>query len=604
MVSLVTEHELGSREMTIEGRAQRFRGSTRDSPSPSPSSQHLEDSAKSLCYPIEAKRGKRSGFWVLFPFLWRDVDVKRESFPDWVIVERDLLLPRWVFIALGVAFLLWRRPSTIWPEGLGTLGAAAVYNLLLARCLSRPEGLPPLLRYLTALLDTLLVTLYIASLRPIQVMDLTLYFTPLVAAALRFGLWGTLLTGLGTGVLGLLLLARHAVGGGLAGGWAELGVLLLAAGLLGYFSQHMRERQRQHLQRQAYLERRLSELAVLQQVSRRVHDLQSGSTLQNIVEICTRVLGFRRAALFLTGEYRDVKDGDGKNTQPGQLFSPQRTLAPDANAGEHASLPPLRLDRSLLAAVLQADRPFVVNDSRDSSQVQIAVPLHGTNGPVGALLLDCGEHPCAGEDELEMLEDLARSAVLAIENSRLHNRAQRMANLDGLTNLYNHRYFQERLRQMLAEAQEKGEPLSLVMVELDRFKKYNDTFGHRRGDLALRSVARALEACTRRWGGVAARYGGDEFMVILPGVDRERAAEAGHEIERWVVVLSEVELKRHNLPGVTVSVGVATYPDDATDAPSLIDAADAAMYTVKRSGGHGVYRYGDVHQDPKGFENL
>ena len=180
-----------------------------------------------------------------------------------------------------------------------------------------------------------------------------------------------------------------------------------------------------------------------------------------------------------------------------------------------------------------------------------------------------------------MLSDL-------IENSQLHSRVQRMANLDGLTDLYNHRYFQEGLRAAVHEGRLEGKSVSLVMVEVDKFKLYNDTYGHQRGDRALKSIAHALEVSVRHREAVTARYGGDEFMVILPGLDKERGIEVAREMRQWIGRLTTADMSQYNLPGLRASIGVATFPDDADNASDLIDAVDQAMYVVKRSGGDAV----------------
>jgi diguanylate cyclase (GGDEF)-like protein len=210
--------------------------------------------------------------------------------------------------------------------------------------------------------------------------------------------------------------------------------------------------------------------------------------------------------------------------------------------------------------------------------------LQGAEEPIGVLVVDYDHNKPIEDSDLDMLASLASSAVLAIENSRLHARVQRRANLDSLTDIFNHRYFQESLRQKLSAAKELDQTVSLLMVDVDDFKSFNDTYGHRQGDLGLKSVAHALEASVRQRDGLAARYGGDEFVVILPKADSEKAAQVGLEIRRWVADRTEAELSEHRLPGLTVTIGIATFPTHATDAITLIDAADQAYYAAKRQG--------------------
>jgi len=220
--------------------------------------------------------------------------------------------------------------------------------------------------------------------------------------------------------------------------------------------------------------------------------------------------------------------------------------------------------------------------------LQIAVPLHSEQGPVGLLLADSNDRLTTPQSDMEMLFSLAKSAIVAIENARLHYCIKQMANHDGLTNLYNHRYFQESLRETL-NASSGAWPVSLLMVEIDKFKRYNDTFGHRQGDKALLSISRALEESAAPWTGLVARYGGDEFVVILSRVGQHESIQVSQTIQEHVRQLAAESLSEYNLPTVTLSIGVATYPDDARTAGDLIEAADRAMYVAKHSGGNRIH---------------
>jgi diguanylate cyclase (GGDEF)-like protein len=161
-----------------------------------------------------------------------------------------------------------------------------------------------------------------------------------------------------------------------------------------------------------------------------------------------------------------------------------------------------------------------------------------------------------------------------------------------LTNLYNYRYFQKSLRDLLTQAAGQW-PVSLLMIEIDKFKRYNDTYGHRQGDKALCSFARALEACTEPWNGLVARYGGDEFVVLLARAGHEESAQVAREVHAQVYQQTLGALAEYNLPPVTMSIGVATYPYDASNADDLIEAADRAMYMVKYRGGNRVHVYSE-----------
>ncbi|MCK6529454.1 diguanylate cyclase [Myxococcota bacterium] len=181
----------------------------------------------------------------------------------------------------------------------------------------------------------------------------------------------------------------------------------------------------------------------------------------------------------------------------------------------------------------------------------------------------------------EELERIVHERTLELQdaNSRLH----KLAVTDGLTGLYNHRYFQEKWREEVRRARRYGEPLSLLMIDVDQFKNYNDTVGHPQGDVLLRDLASLLEQSVREVD-VVARYGGEEFAIVLPKTPGPAARSLGERIRRSV---EESEFPRREVqPGgrVTVSVGMACYPEDGETAEEILERADSAAYRAKRAG--------------------
>ncbi|MGE0867600.1 MAG: diguanylate cyclase [Kofleriaceae bacterium] len=171
-----------------------------------------------------------------------------------------------------------------------------------------------------------------------------------------------------------------------------------------------------------------------------------------------------------------------------------------------------------------------------------------------------------------------RTHELAEANARL----AQLAVTDGLTGLYNHRHFHERLALEVERSQRSGLPLSLLMLDVDHFKRFNDSHGHPAGDEVLRQLARVL-GDTRRANDVVARYGGEEFAVILVDTPKFTAAKVAERIRERVAAHDFTEAAPK--PGqLGVSVGVATYPEDGGDAEALVRAADTALYAAKRAG--------------------
>ncbi|NLX90442.1 MAG: diguanylate cyclase [Firmicutes bacterium] len=166
----------------------------------------------------------------------------------------------------------------------------------------------------------------------------------------------------------------------------------------------------------------------------------------------------------------------------------------------------------------------------------------------------------------------------------------RIANEDGLTGLANHRFFYERLKKEVEIALANNRPLSLVFLDIDFFKNYNDTFGHQQGDLVLRELGKLLQGVLPA-DTFLARYGGEEFAVILPALQLEEAAEVARKLHQAVA--------NHAFPGencqpfskLTISAGVATLPDHAKNVQELVDAADEALYSSKWTGRNKVRCY-------------
>jgi diguanylate cyclase (GGDEF)-like protein len=170
------------------------------------------------------------------------------------------------------------------------------------------------------------------------------------------------------------------------------------------------------------------------------------------------------------------------------------------------------------------------------------------------------------------------ASVIASATARL-GRARVDAVTDGLTGLYNQRYFKQRLGEEVARAAEQGRPLALLFCDLDRFKSYNDRFGHSAGDEALRAVANVLLRSVRQVD-LAARYGGEEFTLVLIDTTARRAGDVAERIRSGVAGLGFDDPGRK----LSISIGIAAYPRDAALAEELIDKADWAMYLAKRKG--------------------
>lgn len=221
----------------------------------------------------------------------------------------------------------------------------------------------------------------------------------------------------------------------------------------------------------------------------------------------------------------------------------------------------------------------------------IAVPLKIQAKMVGILYLDDFKPRTFSEGRLRMLSLLASFASMSIDNARLHAQTRALACTDGLTGLYNHRQFMQMLDEQLRRATRYSEPLSLLMFDVDNFKKFNDSYGHPTGDKVLVTVGCVLRKSLRSFD-LSFRYGGEEFVAILPDTDLEHAICVAERIRVSIERESGRMLEGVAPHGVTVSVGVASYPRDG-EGEKLLDVVDQLLYKAKASGKNAVHYRSD-----------
>ena len=261
--------------------------------------------------------------------------------------------------------------------------------------------------------------------------------------------------------------------------------------------------------------------------------------------------------------------------------------------------------RTRKPAELRLDDPFLTPNAKAQldewhEQSTLTVPLVVGDAVVGAL--EVGETTYSrhfSEQEVALCVALGEQAAAAIHNAQLYRRLQeqkdtieQQATTDGLTGLANHRQLWNRLRGEVARARRYGQPVTLLMLDLDDFKSVNDRFGHLFGDEVLRAVGEVLRAQVRNGVDVPARYGGEEFAVILPSTDSAPAAGARvpngatRTAERIRAALAALRLHPdgETWMGITASIGVATLPAHATDPEDLVLKADTALYEAKQTG--------------------
>ncbi len=233
--------------------------------------------------------------------------------------------------------------------------------------------------------------------------------------------------------------------------------------------------------------------------------------------------------------------------------------------------------------VLQGDTSAPCAHAASVTHSYLCVPILAQGQTIGALHVQATDEAQHLEDaEISFKATFAGQLGLSIANIRLRDALRSQSIRDVLTGLYNRRYLEEALEREIRRAVRATQPLGILMLDLDHFKRCNDTYGHDAGDTVLRETAGLLTRCIRAED-VVCRYGGEEFVIILPTADLNAACMRAERIRSRLRELAVVH-NGQSLGMITVSVGVAALPEHGTSTQELLSAADAALYQAKREG--------------------
>jgi diguanylate cyclase (GGDEF)-like protein/PAS domain S-box-containing protein len=297
---------------------------------------------------------------------------------------------------------------------------------------------------------------------------------------------------------------------------------------------------------------------------------------------CQRMLSFGYGALYLmhpSKNYLEMANSWGLVTSYDTNFIPEECWA-------------LRLGR--IHFVKNSDRDLVCPHVKPTQNISfICVPLMAQNDIYGLLYVEAlPEHAeVFSEDERLFINAFAELTALALANVRLRENLRYQSMRDPLTGLYNRRYLEDFLFKQVHQAERSGCPLAVLMLDLDHFKKINDTYGHEAGDTALKELGRILQSDIRL-GDIAARYGGEEFIIIFYNIDLEEAKFRAEQI-RKTVSLMQIKYGAEHVGSITISIGIAEYPQDARTPTELIEFADKALYRAKKNGRNKIVVYSE-----------
>ncbi|MBI3610941.1 MAG: diguanylate cyclase [Nitrospirae bacterium] len=318
--------------------------------------------------------------------------------------------------------------------------------------------------------------------------------------------------------------------------------------------------------------------------------LESEDLFLIILEKATQFLQAEQGSLMLLDEDRSeltVKAMKGLNKKIVELMR--------IRPGEGISGKVLSTGTALVVSDIESDdRIAQEKRPRYKTKSFISIPLKLDGRTIGVLnIADKMTGEVFSEEDLQLLISIGAYASVAIERSKFYQKTEELKRIsitDPLTGLLNRRYFQERMSEEIERSRRHHLPLSLIMIDLDDFKSVNDTLGHLVGDEALKILARCLRNSIRTID-VAARYGGEEFTVILPQTSKTDAYTIAERICTEVHRLDLPFVKTDQKLVLSVSVGLATYPDDAESLEDLIRNADIALYAAKSKGKNRVVIY-------------
>lgn len=281
-----------------------------------------------------------------------------------------------------------------------------------------------------------------------------------------------------------------------------------------------------------------------------------------------------------------LEDGDKLNLNllydDGEYFSDIRIKMEGTLSGwviknkKELFLPDLRRDLKL------AGVENVIVGQEKTSLSWMGVPINGLH--VQGMIALASYHPNAFDrSDLELMNNMAQHAALALDNAFHHAQVQEQSHLDSLTAVYNHGYFLTLLKKHTEEARINRTPLSLIMLDVDYFKQYNDTYGHLAGDEILTAVCKTIKKHIKQMD-IVGRWGGEEFAIALPGASGKQAQQVAQRIHETISTLKIKSMGRKNIPAPTLSQGIAQFPEEADETMKLVDLADRRLYIAKDRG--------------------
>jgi len=327
------------------------------------------------------------------------------------------------------------------------------------------------------------------------------------------------------------------------------------------------------------LKRKIFEISVLYKISQMVNfESNSESLLKNILKETCLSLNAQKASIFLLNPQSDELELRMVYGVEGKLIKKRISI----HLGEGIAGKVLETGEGVIINEGEKHPDFLKNNKISDYGVStlMCVPLKIKDKTFGVLNVSnkTGNKPF-NENDLKLFKALAAQIAINIENTKLYE----LSITDGITKLFIHRHFQVRLEEEVIRARRYNSIVSLIMLDIDHFKKFNDTYGHQTGDLVLIKVAETIKNTIRTNVDIAARYGGEEFAIILPETSKEESRLLGERL-RKNIESETLSTSKYGELKITVSIGIASFPTNASNKSELISKADAALYEAKETG--------------------
>ncbi len=364
----------------------------------------------------------------------------------------------------------------------------------------------------------------------------------------------------------------------------RVGIMWFFALAIGFVSDYIRRSEQRLLNLFNTLNQRTTELEKSQAHLEMIYEnlrvlgsiLEIDGIIQEVMRIMGEILAYPASALLLIGPGNNL-------IYRGRNISGQSNFHLKAMDKDKNKLLQLVFEQGEAVRVVDISKREDYQPLRKTTRSVMLVPMISHGEAKGVLIAESLDPDAFSTKDEKSMVVVARSAAMALDNAMLHKRMEELTITDELTGIYNYRYFTQKLKEEQRRAARYDLPLSLIMIDIDWFKKFNDTYGHEVGNIVLKGMTSVVKQCIRDVD-IFARYGGEEFSIILPQTPKIEAVRIGERIRESVEAATFGGIDNVPELKVTVSVGASSFPENGKPYDELLSLTDQALYRAKGAG--------------------